>query len=56
MNTLFIKNMVCNRCIMVVQNELDKLGLNVKNIKLGEVVLSKGPTAEEKTKLDKALV
>lgn len=30
MNTLFIKNMVCNRCIMVVQNELDKLGLTVK--------------------------
>ena len=56
MNTLFIKNMVCNRCIMVVQNELDKLGLNVKNIKLGEVVLSKEPTAEEKNKLDKALV
>ena len=25
MTTLFIKNMVCNRCIMVVQNELDKL-------------------------------
>ena len=56
MNILFIKNMVCNRCIMVVQNELDKLGLNVKNIKLGEVVLSKEPTAEEKNKLDKALV
>ena len=56
MTTLFIKNMVCNRCIMVVQNELDKLGLAVKNIKLGEVTLDKEPTAEEKDKLDKALV
>ena len=56
MNTLFIKNMVCNRCIMVVHNELDKLGLNVKNIKLGEVTLSKEPTQEEKNKLDKDLV
>ena len=56
MNTIFIKNMVCNRCIMVVHNELDKLGLNVKNIKLGEVTLSKEPTPEEKNKLDKALV
>ena len=56
MNTLFIKNMVCNRCIMVVQNELDKLGLAVKDIKLGEVTLDKEPTAEEKDKLDKALV
>ena len=26
MTTLYIKNMVCNRCILVVQNELDKLG------------------------------
>ena len=52
MNTLFIKNMVCNRCIMVVQNELDKLGLDVKSIKLGEVVIAKELTAEEKKKLD----
>ena len=56
MNTIFIKNMDCNRCIMVVHNELDKLGLNVKNIKLGEVTLSKELTPEEKNKLDKALV
>jgi len=49
MTTLFIKNMVCNRCIMVVQNELDKLGLNVKSIKLGEVTLDKELTPEEKT-------
>ncbi|MBP7613855.1 AraC family transcriptional regulator [Flavobacterium petrolei] len=56
MTTLFIKNMVCNRCIMVVQNELDKLGLDVKNIKLGEVTLDKEPTTDEKNKLDKALI
>jgi YesN/AraC family two-component response regulator len=48
--------MVCNRCIMVVQNELDKLGLNVKNIKLGEVSLDKELTVEEKSKLDEALI
>jgi len=47
--------MVCNRCIMVVQNELDKLGLKTKNIKLGEVTLEKEPTAEEKIKLENAL-
>lgn len=56
MATLFIKNMVCNRCIMVVQNELDKLGLDVKNISLGEVVLQKEPTPEEKQKLETILV
>lgn len=56
MNTLFIKNMVCNRCIMVVQNELDKLSLNVKNIKLGEVILDKELTSKEKDNLNDALI
>lgn len=37
--TLFIKNMVCNRCILVVRNELESLGSNIKNIALGEVEL-----------------
>jgi len=31
--------MVCNRCIKVVDEELSKLGLRVKNIKLGEVMV-----------------
>ena len=44
--------MVCNRCIMVVQNELDKLGLTVKKIKLGEVTLDKEITPEEKNNLE----
>jgi AraC-like DNA-binding protein len=56
MTTLFIKNMVCNRCIMVVQNELDKLNFDVKNVKLGEVILENEPTPEEKNKLDKVLI
>ncbi len=40
--------MVCDRCIMVVRNELDKLGLDAKNIKLGEVTLTKEITPTEK--------
>jgi AraC-like DNA-binding protein len=56
MTTLFIKNMVCNRCNMVVQNELDKLDLGVKSIRLGEVTLDEEPTVEEKKKLSEALV
>ncbi|MGJ1284766.1 helix-turn-helix domain-containing protein [Sphingobacterium spiritivorum] len=55
MNTLFIKNMVCDRCIMVVQNELDKLGLDAKNVKLGEVTLTKEITPTEKEALVKTL-
>lgn len=56
MAKVFIKNMVCNRCIMVVQNELDKLSLNVKNIKLGEVILDQELTSEEKNILNNALI
>lgn len=32
--------MVCDRCILVVRQELDKLHLNYKNIQLGEVELT----------------
>ncbi|KAF9660536.1 helix-turn-helix transcriptional regulator [Tenacibaculum mesophilum] len=48
--------MVCNRCILVIQNELDKLGLGVKSIKLGEVILEKELTSDEKESLDKVLL
>ncbi len=34
---LFIKNMVCRRCIMAVQSEAEKLGIEVKTISLGEL-------------------
>jgi AraC-like DNA-binding protein len=37
---LFIKNMVCNRCIKVVREELENMGFEVQEIKLGEVVVS----------------
>jgi AraC-like DNA-binding protein len=40
---------------MVVQNELDKLGLEVKNIRLGEVTLKDAPAAGTKGKLAAAL-
>jgi YesN/AraC family two-component response regulator len=48
--------MVCNRCIMVVQNEMDKLGLKVKNITLGVVSLEKELSAEEKKQLVNVLI
>jgi AraC-like DNA-binding protein len=38
--TLYIKNMVCPRCIKVVREELTKLGLDVRSVVLGEVVVS----------------
>jgi len=38
--TLHVKNMVCNRCIMVVKQELEKLKYDVEKIELGEVTIS----------------
>jgi AraC family transcriptional regulator len=49
---LYIKNMVCDRCILVVRQELDKLNLNYKNIQLGEVELTHQPTDEEIAELN----
>jgi AraC-like DNA-binding protein len=36
---LYIRNMVCNRCIMAVENELEKLGFEPVHVQLGEVEL-----------------
>ncbi len=52
---IYIKNMVCNRCIMVVKNELEKLGLQPLNIYLGEVELTNDLTETDKAKLDNHL-
>lgn len=55
MSKIHIKNMVCNRCISVVANELDALGLSAKNITLGEVALEQSLNAEQKLTLKAAL-
>ena len=39
---LYIKNMVCPRCIKVVREELTKLGLDIRNVMLGEVEIGSG--------------
>lgn len=38
-NVIHIKNMVCGRCIKVVQDELENLGYDIKSIELGKVEL-----------------
>ncbi|WP_126973298.1 helix-turn-helix domain-containing protein [Gynurincola endophyticus] len=55
MTTLFIKNMVCNRCIMVVQNELEKLNIHPKAVTLGEVELAEPLTTNQKDAVNGAL-
>lgn len=55
MGNIFIKNMVCNRCIMVVQNEMDKLHIPTRHVQLGEVELETEITSEQKQALSEAL-
>lgn len=52
---LYIKNMVCNRCIMVVKSELEKLRISPVSIILGEVTLSGGLSPQQKDALSKKL-
>ncbi|HEX8377584.1 MAG TPA: helix-turn-helix transcriptional regulator [Pedobacter sp.] len=44
---LYIKNMVCHRCKMVVTSELEKLGLHPLNVSLGEVVIEEKEVGKE---------
>jgi len=48
--TLYIKNMVCNRCIKVVREELEKLDYTIEKIELGEVVIT---STKKKIQFDK---
>jgi AraC-like DNA-binding protein len=50
-STLYIRNMVCNRCIRVVEEEFDKLGLKIKNISLGEVKIENHLTEDMTDKI-----
>ncbi len=56
MNKVYIKNMVCNRCILVVQNEINHLNLHAKSIKLGEVTFDQELTQKQKTALQNTLL
>jgi len=49
--TLYIKNMVCNRCIKVVADILMDLGIGYKSVLLGEVLLTVEPADTEKQQL-----
>ena len=53
--TLYIKNMVCNRCIMVVREAMGKLELEPVQIELGEVEVKEGLTLEKKQALKETL-
>ncbi|GGE57701.1 helix-turn-helix protein [Pedobacter psychrotolerans] len=52
---LHIKNMVCDRCKMVVKAELEKLGLNPVSVELGKVVLAENIQADDQLKIAESL-
>ncbi len=52
---LYIKNMVCIRCQIVVKSELEKLGLHYTDVKIGEADIIENITPEQLEKLDIAL-
>lgn len=57
MTTLYIKNMVCDRCKLVVKQELEKLGLKPVKVALGEVILNETDIADDlKNRIETALV
>lgn len=53
---LYIKNMVCGRCIMVVKSKLEKLGLHTSSIQLGVVDLKHPISKTLKQELSKQLI
>jgi AraC family transcriptional regulator len=56
MTTLHIKNMVCNRCKIVVAQELEKLGYKPVKVELGEVDLDGDELdSNQLSKIDSAL-
>jgi len=52
---LYIKNMVCNRCKMVVRSQLETLGFHPTGMELGEVELAETPGKQALQEIDAAL-
>ena len=55
MPQLFVKNMVCPRCISTVESLLNKLKITYKKVILGEVDLEKKLTDKKRKELEKEL-
>lgn len=53
---LYVKNMVCIRCKMVVKSELEKIGLHYRFVELGEADVVEEPTVEQISELKIALI
>ena len=54
-SVLYIKNMVCPRCIKVVSEELGKLGFAVAEVQLGKAEMNTLLSAEDRLSIQEAL-
>ena len=52
---LLIQNMVCQRCIMTVEDILNRLNIDYTSVTMGEVTLTKKLGGDELTAVEKAL-
>ena len=52
---LKVKNMICQRCVIVIHEILTELGFEAKNVQVGEIVLSQHLTENQLEQLDTAL-
>jgi AraC-like DNA-binding protein len=55
MMQLYIKNMVCDRCILVIKQQLENAGIAYNSVNLGEVGLDAAPSQEQLALLNKNL-
>lgn len=53
---IYIKNMVCQRCVLAVKKILEDLQLQPVHIQLGEVLLAKIPTHKQAEQLNNELI
>lgn len=51
---LYVKNMVCNRCKMVVKAELESMGMHPVNVELGEVEIADNPDKKQLQQINAA--
>lgn len=53
--TIFIKNMVCNRCKMVVKSTIEAVGLTPVRVELGEIELKENDISDVRERLIREL-
>ena len=52
---LYVKNMVCNRCKMVVKAELESMGMHPVSVELGEVEIADNPDKKQLQQINAVL-